>query len=108
MVSIQQFKQGLLHYIDTEIVDKTQGLAKWGIAISGGLLVEQYLSDPSIFGKLGCMTQDGMIDIDKFHDIVKDVADKKGKVTQNLPMVGPVTFSSDDVTKAYLCIKGEL
>ena len=106
MVTVQQMKTGLYKYIDTEIADKVHGLAKWGLAIGGALLVDKYLNDLSFLHDLGCMTEDGMVDIDKFYDILKDVAEKKGKVTQVLPMVGPVTFSADDVTKAYWCIKG--
>ena len=101
MVTIQQVRQGMCRYIDTEFINKIGGLAKWGVAIGGSLIVEKYTSDPSILKSIGCLSEDGMVDIDRLYDIVYNVAKERGKVTQNFPMIGDVSFTEEDVTKLY-------
>ena len=55
--------------------------------------------------KLGVLLPDGTIDIDTAYRLIKDQAIKQGKVTQNIPMIGDVIFSVDDVEIFYRICK---
>ena len=56
--------------------------------------------------KAGYMTEDGMVDIDTIASKAKEVARTTGSVTENLPMLGDVTFTIDDIEALRNCIAG--
>lgn len=108
MVTINQVKDGLVLYIDKEIVEKVSGLAKWGLAFASAAIVSNLNMDKYVeMGKsLGYVTKDSMVDIDKLYaDFIKIVR-SKGSVTQHFPMIGDVTFSENDVDLLKRYING--
>lgn len=107
MVNLDQVRNGLLRYIDTEIVSKMGGLKMWGLAFASVMLVDSYMNQFSgILSQMGLMNQEGMIDLDKVYSQFLDIARAKGSVTENFAMIGPVTFTEQDITKLYSCIRG--
>lgn len=105
MVTVQQIRQGLLEYIDSEIVNKIGGLQKWGVAFASVALVDSYINQIGILKQIGMMTEDNMVDIDAVYSRALDIARDKGNVTQHFPIVGDVTFSEKDIVKLYGLIK---
>lgn len=106
MVTINQVKDGVVLYIEKELVGKMNGLIKWGFAfacnqIVANLNLSQYIE---MGKKMGYVTQDSLVDIDRLYaDFVK-VAREQGAVIQHFPIVGDVTFSERDVDllKSYI------
>lgn len=110
MVTQEQLKEGLARYIDTEFVSKVQGLRKWGIALATSPLIlslgERIEDSKAMLVSAGYLTEDGMVDIDRLYADAMEVARRTGSVTEHLPIVGDVTFTSTDIESLRRCITG--
>jgi hypothetical protein len=110
MVTYNQVVNGMHKYIDQEIVNKIQGLPRWGlgvvsgIALSRGANIFNTLKANPIVKMLEVIDENDMIDIDIIYTELKKQADK-GTATFNAPMLGTITFTKDDVDKLYHLIK---
>lgn len=108
MVTLEQFKKGLYKYIDDTFISKIPGLKKWGIV----WIVESYLNkyetvllqNRQFLIDAGCITEDGMIDIDKLYSEFMDISKRYGKVTEHLPLFDDTTFSELDIEELKRCI----
>lgn len=54
--------------------------------------------------KVGYLTSDGMVDVDALYTNLKEIA-RRGPVTENIPTIGDVRFTEEDVDKLYRYIK---
>ena len=102
MVTVDQVKQGIVRYIDAEFTSKLQGMKKWLVPIAAAAVVNAKIDALASTGRpmlvaAGYMAEDGMIDIDRIYSDLIDVARKQGAVTENLPVLGDVTFSESDI-----------
>lgn len=77
---------------------------KWGIALGAGAYAGNIING-GILKKLGYQTQDGMIDEDKLYHDLRDIVNANGSVTQNVPMVGDISFSINDIESLYRRMK---
>ncbi len=99
MVTINQVKEGVALYVEKELVGKMNGLLKWGFAfastqIINSLDMSQYIE---MGKKMGYVTQDSMVDIERLYaDFIK-VVREQGSVVQHFPVIGDVTFSEKDI-----------
>jgi len=105
MITLERFKQGLYAYGNDEFVMKTHGLGKWMIALFLPSIVESMcsfiLANKSIMMSACFMSDDGMIDIDRIHSELISICDRTGDVVHNLPVLGDVKFSKQDIEFAY-------
>lgn len=106
MVTVNQIREGVILYVEKELVAKISGLAKWVFAFASSQIVNsldinKYLD----MGKsMGYVTQDSMVDFERFYaDFIK-VVREQGSVVQHFPVIGDVTFSERDVDllKSYI------
>lgn len=102
MVTVDQVKQGIARYIDAEFTSRLQGVKKWLVPIAAAAVVNAKIDSLASAGRpmliaAGYMSEDGMIDIDRVYSDVVEVARKQGAVTENLPILGDVTFSESDI-----------
>ncbi len=101
MVTLAQFKRGMERYAEEEIMNKMAGVRKWLIALSIPPVIESVCSmmecNKDMLLKAGYISEDGMIDIDHLHSEAKRIAEKTGSVTEHLPVIGDVKFSSADI-----------
>jgi len=107
MITKEQIKEGFAKYLDSEIIGKTPGLRKWMLAVSVAPLLtklDEALDAPAI-KELGYRTDDGMFDIDKAKADFLKASQEKGSVTEHLPMMGDITFSSADIERLWECMK---
>lgn len=110
MVAYNQVVNGISKYIDQEIVNKLQGLPRWGlgavsgIALSKGANIFNSLKANPIIKMLEVIDENGMIDIDTIYTELRKQADK-GSATFDAPMIGTITLTKDDVDKLYHLIK---
>lgn len=101
MVTQQQLRRGMERYAEEEIMNKMPGVKKWLIALSIPPIVEGVCSmlecNKDMLIRAGYMSEDGLIDIDHLHSEAKRIAEKTGSVTEHLPVIGDVKFSSADI-----------
>lgn len=58
----------------------------------------------STLQKVGYLTSDEMVDVDTLYTNLKEIA-RRGPVTENIPTIGDVRFTEEDVDKLYRYIK---
>lgn len=110
MVTYNQVVNGMHKYIDQEIVNKIQGLPRWGlgvvsgIALSRGANIFNTLKAHPIIKMLEVIDENDMIDIDTIYTELRKQAEK-GSATIDTPMIGTITLTKDDVDKLYHLIK---
>lgn len=99
----EQVINGLIRYADSEIMGKLPTSGKWlmGTAITlatnkASNMIDVLMKN-SIVKALGIVDENGMIDTDVLIDAMKSAADKYGKVSVDVPLVGKLTFSSTDI-----------
>ena len=110
MVTYNQVVNGMSRYIDQEIVNKMQGWQKWALGAGAGIMMTRgantfnALKNHPIVKMLEVIDENGMIDIDTIYSELRKQAEK-GSATIDIPMVGTITLTKDDVDKLYRLIK---
>ena len=111
MIHYTKVINGLLKYIDAEILAKMNGsFGAWGAGIVVGLIAKRAeqvyhtLAENPMIKALGVIDGE-MIDIEAIYaEALK--ASQKGSATLSMPVVGPITFKTADVESAYRYIIG--
>ena len=110
MVNATQIINGVVKYIDAEILSKINGWQKWvlgagaGIAVGRAGQIFNTIANHPMVKMLGVVDEQGMVDIDMLHkEFAKQAA--KGPVTFDVPMLGAMTINQNDVEKLYHYIK---
>lgn len=98
-----QVVNGIIKYADAEIMPKLQTSGKW---IAGTVMALAYnkvdsvvdsLSHNAMIKTLGIVSEDGDMDIDAVMTALRQSADKYGKLSVEVPLLGRMTFSSSDI-----------
>lgn len=101
--SSEQVVNGIINYADNEIMSKLPTASKWimgtGLVLAANKAnkVAESLRDNAIVKMLDVMDEDGMVEVDELIDAMKASADKYGKVSVDVSMIGKLTFSSSDI-----------
>lgn len=101
-VTKEQIIKGIVSYADKEIMPVVSTPAKWAIgtamtmALNDKGKIDVLLNSP-VIKMLGIENEDGTYDIDKLYKAMKETAEKYGKMSISYPVVGTLTFSSQDV-----------
>ena len=109
-VSIAHIAAGLDSYIQSEFVGKLQDWRKWAVAAGSGLVKEKAvnivnaLKNNPVAKTMGIIDDDDKIDIEILYRHFYKAAESTGPVTQNLPLLGPTTFTAADIEKLYTAI----
>lgn len=110
MVSKTQFINGVIDYIDNEMMPHLPTSGKWSMGAMVILaknrsenMLDSLVANP-LFETLG-VVKDEKIDIDLLTDALKESASKYGKLTLNIPTVGVLSFTSSDVESIKSFIK---
>lgn len=102
MISKEQLRNGIVAYIDGEVIPHLPALGKWGLGSMVVLATRKFdniydeLSSNKIVNSLG-ITKDGMIDANTLLTVLKESADKYGKVEVSVPIIGTMVFTPSDV-----------
>lgn len=111
MVHYSKVVNGLMSYVDNEIVAKMNGSLKgWGVGIVAGLLgrkadqVFSALRNNPISASLGLIDGE-MVDVDAVYSEALRMA-QRGSATVNVPVLGAITFTTADVESLYRYIIG--
>lgn len=110
MMHYTQVVRGLMAYADAEILSKLNGSLKaWVI---GGVLellggsaegVFRQLQGMPMVDALGIINGEN-VDVDRLYAILRRQA-QRGPATENIKMLGPITFTLADVDELYRHIK---
>lgn len=105
MVNKEQILNGILSYIDSEIMPSLPTAGKWemGTLILLGSakyddIFKQVVSNPFL-QSLDIVSSDGRIDIETLAYALKKSAEKYGGLEISMPLIGTMRFSADDVEK---------
>lgn len=111
MIPYNQVANGAVKYIDSEIVPKVNGFSKIAVGVMlaeavkrGDHIVERMKAMPMIT-MLGIVDEEGRVDVETIYEEMKKHISKE-PLRVELPMVGVLTFTTDDVDKLYAHIMG--
>ena len=103
-----------MRYADREVIPKLDTAGKWVvgsvITMTGNKIneVTTKLSTNPTAKAIGAVNEDGLFDVDKVIESLQNSANRYGNLSLNVPMIGVMTFTPDDVVKVGRYIKGEL
>lgn len=98
-----QVIQGIINYADAEVINKLPTSGKWivgtaiGLATTKTTSVIDTLRNNTLVTMLGIVDDNGNIDVDTLISSMRVSAEKYGKITVDVPLVGKLTFSASDV-----------
>ena len=112
MVTVAQVKNGLVRYIDTDVLPHLTGMKRIGLGVYTALaaenlsgLVEQYRDKPAV-SVLKVIDDQGNVDIDRLYQAFVPMFADGQKQTIEIPMIGELIIDRSDVEKIYRYIKG--
>lgn len=113
MVTKNQVMTGLINYIDNEVIEHLEVGGKWLLGAGVILLsknIEQSIdtiSKNDFLVQLGIVNSDGDFDVEKLSSCFQESAQKYGKLEINLPIIGEMRFSADDIRLLEKYMRGE-
>lgn len=114
MISTENMVNGIMRYADREIINQLPTIGKWvvgtGIGIVGKKANElaHVLENNQMIKVLGIVDEDGKWNAELLKDEMLQNAQKYGKATVEVPVIGKFTFSENDIQKLFKYIKGEM
>lgn len=100
---------GLTKFIDNVILSHYSPTSMKRILAAGGIslylknnqsMIDDLAKNPLVSG-LGIVTEDGRVDLDAMRDVIKTEINKAGFMRVNVPIIGDVDFTSDDIDSLY-------
>lgn len=94
---------GIVNYADTEVISNLPTHGKWIVGAGMGILTSRInemiddLSGNALVKAAGIIDENGMIDVDLLMSNLKNSANRYGKMTVQIPVVGALTFSEADI-----------
>ena len=111
MIPYNQVVNGVTKYIDSEILPKVDGWSKIAVGIvlagavkKGDAVVEQIKTIP-IVKMIGIVDEEDRVDVETIYEEMKKHISRE-PLRVELPMIGALTFNTDDVEKLYAHIMG--
>lgn len=111
MVHYSKIINGISTYIDREIAPQLQGSMKgWLVGVAGGIISTRAgemltaLAQHPLAQTMGLASGENIDEELLYHEMLKQA--QKSPATLNIPLLGPVTFSADDVEKLHRYIMG--
>lgn len=111
MYTVVSVINGLKEFFDEEIVQKVDGLGKWlvgaglSMAMDNATNTFNELKANPMIKALGVIHDDDTIDIDMLYTKLKEQAQMHEAVTFQVPLIGAMTFRSEDLDHLYMDIK---
>lgn len=114
MYTSEQVLNGLIKYIDNEVLAKLE--LKGKILLGTGITIAmrnantflQNIPNNDLVKMLGVVDENGMYDVDTVSESLKANMQKYGKMQFEIPVVGKLSFLPEDVDLLKSYIKGDL
>lgn len=110
MVSLDKIQRGVATYISNELEPQLDGFKKWAFAIASAEAVAtvlpaylKQLAQNKMVALTGIVSEDLSVDVERVYKRVRPAAEKS-PVKVELPIVGGISFSVEDVDTLYNCI----
>lgn len=110
MVTLEQVKKGAETYCTREI-EKKLPLSKAflfgtaaGVAFAKFDAIAEWLKSKPLISQLGIISADGEIDDETLFTAMRAQAEK-GNASFDVPIIGNITFSGEDVDRLHQCIR---
>lgn len=108
-MKLKDLENGIFDYINVEFCPKLTDWRKWGVPLAMGFITpyieKKYLSYLDTLKTINLVNDEGDIDIDTLYTKTSEIAKKTGCMNCSIPILGEVTFSSEDVDKLYHILK---
>lgn len=111
MVTLEQVKKGAETFCAREI-EKKLPLSKAflfgtvaGVALAKFDAIADWLKSKPLVAQLGIINEDGEIDDETLFAAMRSQAER-GNASFDVPIIGNITFSGEDVDKLHQCIRG--
>lgn len=111
LVTMNQVKNGLVKYIDNDVLPHLTGIKKIGLGVYTALaadnvvgLMEKYKDHPAV-SVLNVIDAEGNIDIDKLYKSVLPMFESGERQSINIPLIGELLVDKTDLEKLYRYIK---
>lgn len=107
MISLDQFKYGLVKYIDNDILPHLSGIQQLAVSTYAALAMLNLENtiiqnkDKLAINMLGVIDENGQIDIEKIYSSMRPQFDNGQKYSVTFPLMGEVMFSQSDLEKLY-------
>lgn len=111
MASIYQIKTGVGRYVEQEILPALPGWRRWVfgagavLAVGNAEKIVQTLSGNEMVRMIGLVREDGEVDIDTAYKAIRTQAEQTGPTEIDVPAIGKLRMSADDIDKLYRYIK---
>lgn len=113
MITLDDLRNGVVRYIDNELMPilPQSGLEKVVVGTAIGLIIKKNFSkietfkDHPLVKLTGVMDEEGNIDFDTLAAEIKENIPETG-ISIEAPMIGKMTFKSDDIDKLVQYTKG--
>lgn len=98
-----QLINGAMNYANSEVMNKLPTLGKWILGAGMGMISDKAgavvsgLKDNSVLKALEVVDNDGLFDIDTIAKYLREAANKYGKAYVEIPMIGSIALTADDV-----------
>lgn len=109
MVTYNQVVNGVSRFVDEEILNKIQGMSKIALGVGTGVMLRRgenlfnALKEQPLIKMLEIVDENDNIDIEIIYEELKKQMGN-GSESFNVPMVGKITLTKDDVDKLYALI----
>lgn len=109
MVTYNQVANGVSRFVDEEILSKLQGKAKIALGVGTGIMLRRgenlfnAIKEQPLIKMLEIVDENDNIDIEIIYEELKKQMEN-GSESFNVPMVGKITLTKDDVDKLYSLI----
>lgn len=107
MATMNQVKNGLVRYIDNEILPHLTGAKRIGLGIYTALAAEslektimQYATNPAV-AMLDVIDKSGNVDVAKLYKAAAPFFGDGVKQTLTIPFIGDFSFDRNDLEKLY-------
>ena len=109
MVHKSSLIPGISKFIDENVLAHYPATSMKRVIMAGAVslflkqnegIVDSLTSNP-LFGGLGVVHEDGMIDIEPVRDALKTELNKAGFMRLSIPMFGDIDFTSEDIDALY-------
>ena len=107
-VTLQEFEECLRIYVSQEICSKLSDWRKWVLPIFIGSLIpkaeKSFYDHKSLLEDAG-FVEGNLIEIDSLYDKFYNIAKESGDIEQNIPYIGSLKLSQNDIESFYRIIK---
>lgn len=106
MVNINKVKNGIVKFLDAEVINKLPGWKSWVFGAGAILmlskadaLIEQVREHPVV--KMMGVVDGDMVDVEALYSAFKKQAQTVGAVDISIPMIGELRMGASDIDRLY-------